>query len=73
MKKENFKSFLEILCGNIILDEGYVADEFCIFDNAQGTEEFRACGIFPLKRLPKYNPILTLVEAAISCWKAAMK
>ena len=30
-------------------------------------------GIFSLKGLPKYSPFLTLVEAAIPCWKPAMK
>ena len=69
-------NFLEVLCGNIILDEGNDADGFCFFDNAPGHREIEDMdigGIIPLKRLLKYSPFLTLVEAAISCWKAAMK
>ena len=76
MKKEFSKNFLEILGGNIFLDEGNDADGFCTFDNApghRGTEDMDLSEIVPLKRLPKYSPFLILVEAAISCWKAAMK
>ena len=76
MEKEIFKNFLEVLCGTTILDEGNNANGFCIFDNAhghRGIEDMDLSGIFPLKRLPKHSPFLTLVEAAISCWKAAMK
>ena len=76
MKKEIFKNFLEVLCGNVILDQGNVADGFCIFYNApghRGIEDMDHSGTFLVKRLPKYSPFLTLVEAAILCWKAAMK
>ena len=76
IKKEILKNFLEFLCGIIILDEANDADEFCILDNAprhRGIEDMDLSGIFPLKMVPKYSPFLTLSEAAISCWKAAMK
>ena len=76
MKKEIFKIFLEVLCGNVILDQGNVADGFCIFYNApghRGIEDMDHSGTFLVKRLRKYSPFLTLVEAAILCWKAAMK
>ena len=76
MKKAIFKSFFEVLYGNVLNDDGNVADEFCIFDNApghRGIEDMDPGGIFSLKGLRKYSPILILVEAEISCWKAAMK
>ena len=76
MKKEIFKSFFEVLYGNVLLDDGNEADEFCIFDNSpghRGIEDMDPSGILSLKGLRKYSPILVLVEAAISCWKAAMK
>ena len=76
MMKEFLKNFLKVLCGNIFLDEGNDADEFRTFDNApdhRGTKDMDLSEIVPLKRLPKYSRFLTLVEAAILCWKAAMK
>ena len=76
MKKEIFKSFYEVLNGNVLFDEVNEADGFSIVDNApghRGIEDMDLSGIFSLKGLRKYSPFLTLVEAAISCWKAAMK
>ena len=76
MEKELFAIFLQVLCGNLILNEGPDGEDVCIFDNATGhakVEEMDLNGIFQLRRLPKYSPFLTMVENAISCWKAAMK
>ena len=76
MKKKIFKNFLEVPCGNIIFYEGNDADGFCTFDKApghRGIKDMNLSEIFPLKRLPKYSPFLTMVEAAISYWKAAKK
>ena len=72
MKKELFANFLQVLCGNLILNEGPDTDGVYILDNAPGharIEEMDFNGIFQLHRLPKYSPFLTMVENAISCWK----
>ena len=76
MKIELFAKFLQVLCGNLILNGGVDADGVCIFDNAPWharIEEMKFNGISQLRRLPKYSPFLTSVENAISCWEAAMK
>ena len=47
-----FANFLQVLCGNLILNEGPDADGVCIFDNAPGharIEEMDLNGIFQLR------------------------
>ena len=76
MKKHLLQIFLQVLCGNIILDEGEDATEFRIFDNApgrRGLEDMNCNGIFKIKRLPKYSLFLPMVENTSSCWTSALK
>ena len=75
-EKTLITNFLQVLCGNIILDEGEDATEFRIFDNApgrRGLEDMNCNGIFKIKRLPKYSLFLPMVENTSSCWTSALK
>ena len=76
MTKAKFINFLQVVSGNFLLDNGLTSDGYCIFDNApphSNVENEEIPGLLSIKRLPKYSPMLTMVENAISAWKQGMK
>ena len=76
MTKAKFINFLQVVSGNFLLDNGLTSDGYCIFDNApphSNVENEEIPGQLSIKRLPKYSPMLTMVENAISARKQGLK
>ena len=76
MTKAKFINFLQVVSGNFLLDNGLTSEGYCIFDNApphSNVENEEIPGLLSIKRLPKYSPMLTMVENAISAWKQGIK
>ena len=76
MTKAKFINFLQVVSGNFLLDNGLTSDGYCIFDNApphSNVEIEETPGLLSIKRLPKYSPMLTIMENAISTWKQGIK
>ena len=75
MTNERFPRFLEVLCGNEIM-ENTEASGICVYDKARPHVRITdqdVPGNFTVKRLPRYSPFLNMAENAISCWKQAIK
>ena len=76
MTKAKFIIFRQFVSGNFFLDSGLTSDGYCIFDNAllhSNVENEEIPGLLSIKRLPKYSPMLTMVENAISARKQGIK
>ena len=76
LTKAKFINFLKVVSGNFLLDNGLTSDGYCIFDNAppqSNVENEEIPRLLSIKRLPKYSPMLTMVENAISAWKQGIK
>ena len=76
MTRAKYINFPQVVSGNFLLDNGLTSDGYCIFDNApphSNVENEEIPGLLSIKRLPKYSPMLNMVENAISAWKQGIK
>ena len=74
--RDRFISFLQVLCGNFLIENGMNASGVCVFDNAKphaNLENMDIPGLLAIKQLPRYSPFLNMAENAISSWKSAYK
>ena len=76
MERDMFCQFLMEVSANVIAEYGSNPDVHMLFDNApshRNLDDTLYSHTLPVRRIPKYTPMLNPIECAFSSWKAELK
>ena len=76
MKRDMFSQFLMEVSANVIAEYGSNSDVHMLFDNApshRNLDDSLYSPTLPMRRIPKYSPMLNPIECAFSSLKAELK